>query len=130
VATDTTKTPAKATEAKSDSKTAGSVSATVFVPAGPVPRDSIFKTAVSAVRNAIPVVYTLTPEIDKVSGVKTVDGVKGREYTIKVNYDTELPGAEPVNVDAEIEKLTVPSLSDFAVATQVHELPPAPDDPK
>jgi len=112
------------------SDTSGSVDATVFVACGPVPRDSIFKTAITAVRDQIPVVYTLTPEIKSVSDVKTVDGVKGREYTVSVNYDTDVPGAEPVKIDAEIEKLTVPSLSDFNVATQTSEAPPAPDDPK
>jgi hypothetical protein len=117
-------------ESKAKGSTKGSVNATVFVPSGPVPRDSIFKTAISAVRDQIPVIYTLTPEIADVSDVKTVDGVKGREYTVKVNYDTDIEGAEPVNVDQEIERLTVPSLSDFAVATQVSEAPPAPDDPK
>lgn len=111
-------------------KTAGSVDATVFVPSGPVPRDSIFKTAITAVRNQIPVVYTLTPEIKKVSDRKTVEGVEGREYTVCVNYDTDVPGAEPVKIDEEIEKLTVPSLSDFNVATQSSEAPPSPDDPK
>jgi hypothetical protein len=127
VATDTKTSKSKT--AKSDTK--GSVDATVFVPAGPVPRDSIFKTAITAVRNQIPVVYTLTPEITDVSGKKTVDGVEGREYTVKVNYDTDVPGAEPVKIDEEIERLTVPALSDFNVATQgQNELPPAPDDPK
>jgi hypothetical protein len=123
-----TSTPAKST--KSKGSTSGSVDATVFVPAGPCPRDSIFKTAITAVRDQIPVIYTLTPEIKSVSDRKTVDGVEGREYVVAVNYDTDVDGAEPVNVDAEIEKLTVPSLSDYNVATQVNELPPASDDPK
>lgn len=118
----------KSSASKQD--TSGSVNATVFVPSGPVPRDSIFKTAISAVRDQIPVIYTLTPEIDSVSDTKTVDGVKGREYTVKISYDTDVPGAEPVKIDEEIEKLTVPSLSDFNVATQVTERPPSPDDPK
>ena len=116
--------------ARKSGDTSGSVDATVFVACGPVPRDSIFKTAITAVRNQIPVVYTLTPEIKSVSDRKTVDGVEGREYTVCVNYDTDVPGAEPVKIDAEIEKLTVPSLSDFNVATQTSEAPPAPDDPK
>lgn len=111
-------------------KTSGSVNAVVFVPSGPVPRDSIFKTAILAVRDQIPVVYTLTPEIADVSDTKTVDGVKGREYTVAVNFDTDVEGAEPVNVDAEIERLTVPALNDFNAATQVTETPPSSDDPK
>ena len=112
-------------------KTAGSVKAVVFVPAGPVPRDSIFKTAITAVRDQIPVVYTLTPEIESVSDKKTVDGVEGREYTVDVHFDTDVEGAEPVNVDAEIEKLTVPSLNDFNAASQAAvETPPSSDDPK
>jgi len=128
VATSTTK--GKST-AKGKGKTSGSVNAIVFVPAGPVPRDSIFKTAIAAVRDQIPVVYTLTPEIAEVSDKKTVDGVEGREYTVAVNFDTDVEGAEPVDVDAEIERLTVPSLSDFTAATVGSvETPPAPDDPK
>lgn len=129
--------PIVATETKSKSaskaakgKTAGSVTAVVFVPSGPVPRDSIFKTAITAVRDQIPVVYTLTPEISDVSDKKKVDGVEGREYTVAVHFDTDVEGAEPVNVDAEIERLTVPALNDFNVATQASEAPPAPDDPK
>lgn len=126
-----TNTPAKTAD-KAKSKTSGSIDVTVFVPSGPVPRDSIFKTAISAVRDQIPVIYTLTPEVKDASDTKTVDGVKGREYIVTINYDTDIPGAEPVNVEAEIEKLTVPSLNDFNVATQVSELPsgPAADDPK
>lgn len=123
----TTKSKSKAAKGK----TSGSVTAVVFVPAGPVPRDSIFKTAITAVRDQIPVVYTLTPEITDVSEKKTVDGVEGREYTVAVNFDTDIEGAEPVNVDAEIERLTVPALNDFNTATQAEtEAPPAPDDPK
>jgi hypothetical protein len=112
---------------ESPKSTKGSLTAVVFVPSGTVPRDQIFKTAITAVRDQIPVVYTLTPEIVKVSDKKTVKGVEGRDYTVKVNYDTNVPGAEPVNVDAKIEQLTVPSLSDFAVATQVQDVP---DNPK
>jgi hypothetical protein len=128
----TTNTPAVKTDKtdKAKGKTSGSVDVTVFVPAGPVPRDSIFKTAITAARDQIPVIYTLTPEIKEVSNKKTVDGVEGREYTVTINYDTDVPGAVPVKLDEEIEKLTVPSLSDFNVATQVSELPAAPDDPK
>jgi hypothetical protein len=105
----------------------GSVNAVVFVPSGrPMPRDTIFKTAITAVRDQIPVVYVLTPEIADVSDVKTVDGVKGREYTVAVNYETDLDDAEPVNVDAEIEKLTVPALPDYQAAVA----PGPADDPR
>lgn len=122
--TEAPKTEAPKASAKKDS---GSVTAVVFVPSGPVPRDQIFKTAITAVRNQIPIVYTLNCEIDKVSDKKTNDGVEGRDYTVKVNYKTDVPGAEPVNIDGEIERLTVPSLSDFNVATQVQDVP---DNPK
>lgn len=118
-------TPAAKPSKSKDSK--GSVSVTVFVPAGPVPRDQIFKTAVTAVRDKIPVVYSLTHEIESVSEHKEVDGVSGRDYKVKISYETSIPGAEPVKIDDEIAKLTVPSLNDFNVATQVHDVP---DNPK
>ena len=107
--------------------TKGSIDVTVFVPRGPVARDSIFKTAVTAVRDQIPVVYTLNPEIKSASDPKTVDGVEGRDYVVTVNFDTDVEGAEPVDVDKEIEKLTVPSLTDFSTATAAAD---APDNPK
>ena len=117
-----TKKSSTSTARKSDSGTSGSVTATVFVPSGkPTPRDTILKTAITAVRDQIPVVYVLNPEIDSASDVKTVDGVKGREYTVKVNYETDLEGAEPVDVDREVEKLTVPSMPDYEAAVATGE---------
>jgi hypothetical protein len=113
------------TKSKKSSK--GSLTAVVFVPAGTVARDQIFKTAISAVRDKIPVVYTLVPEIESVSDKKQHEGVTGRDYTVKINYDTSVEGAEPVDIDRKIETLTVPSLNDFAVATQVQDVP---DNPK
>lgn len=107
------KTPAKA---KSDG-TKGSVKVTVFVPAGPVARNTIFKTAISAVRDQIPLVYSLDPELGDVSETKEHDGVKGRDYEVIINYTTDVEGADPVKVDDEIAKLTVPSLTDFNDAT-------------
>jgi hypothetical protein len=102
---------------KSDEPVTGSVTATVFVPSGPTPRDTILKTAITAVRDQIPVVYTLTPEIVDVSDPKTVDGVKGREYSVEVNYDaTGVADAKPVNIDEKIETLTVPTLPDYNAA--------------
>lgn len=119
---ETSKSPAR--KAKG---TSGSVDVTVFVPCGPVARDSIFKTAVTAVRDQIPVIYTLVPEVKSASDVKTVDGVEGRDYVVAVNFDTDVEGAEPIDVDKEIEKLTVPSLTEFGAATATTE---SPDNPK
>lgn len=108
----TDKAPAKSKDGKQ-----GSVSVTVFVPAGQIPRNQIFKTAIAAVRDQIPLVYSLTPELGKVSDLKTEGGVKGRDYEVVLNYTTDVEGADPVKLDDELEKLTVPSLTDYNQAT-------------
>lgn len=107
-------------KARKTTETSGSIEATVFVPSGPTPRNTILQTAITAVRDSIPVIYTLNPEIVSASDVKTVDGVKGRDYKVAVNYEAapnvNAEDLEPVNVDAEIEKLTVPALPDYQAA--------------
>lgn len=124
--TSTPTTPAatddKATVSKPKAKSSGKegeVKVTVFVPAGPIARNQIFKTAISAVRDQIPLVYSLDPELGKVSDTKEHDGVKGRDYEVVLNYTTDVEGAEPIKLDDEIAKLTVPSLTDYNEATAV-----------
>ena len=119
----------KADAKKSDSKTTGSIEAVVVVPCGtPTPSDTILKTAITAVRDKIPAVYVLDPQITAVSDPKQVDKVQSREYTVTVYYDAVgVEGAEPVDVDKEIEKLTVPAMPDYQAAVASSE-PAGPSD--
>lgn len=106
------KTPTKSKDGKQ-----GSVTVTVFVPAGQIAKNQIFKTAIAAVRDQIPLVYSLDPELGHVSDTKEHDGVKGRDYEVVLKYTTDVEGADPVKLDDEIAKLTVPSLTDYNAAT-------------
>ena len=91
-----------------------SVTATVFVRCGRVPENSIYKTALAAVRDAIPVVYELDKKITNVSDVKTVDGVEGRDYEVTFTYVPRktTDDSEEVKVDKVIDSLKVPVTED------------------
>ena len=87
------------------------VSATVFVRCGRVAEASIYKTALEAVRDAIPVVFELDKKITNVSDVKTVDGVEGRDYEVTFTYTPRrtTDDTEEVKVDKVVDSLRVPS---------------------
>lgn len=92
-----------------------SVSATVFVRCGRVAEGAIYKTALEAVRDAIPVVYELEKKITNVSDVKTgADGHEGRDYEVTFTYKVRktTDDSEEVRVDKVIDSLKVPATED------------------
>lgn len=86
----------------------------VWAAAGPIPKASVLQTAVQSVRNAIPVVYELTPEITGATKTHkdTDKGTEdGTEFEVTITYTPRaVVGGkeEPVDVDQVIKGLDVP----------------------
>lgn len=85
------------------------VVAKVFAAEGPVPKASVLQAAVQSVRDAIPVVFSLEPEITNARKT-TRDGQKGTEFEVTITYTPRaVAGKEdPVDLDRVVRGLDVP----------------------
>ncbi|OCB57653.1 hypothetical protein A5677_16950 [Mycobacterium malmoense] len=81
----------------------------VFAAEGPIPKASVLQAAVQSVRNAIPVVFSLEPEI---TGARktTQGGRRGTEFEVTITYTPRaVAGKEdPVDLDKVVRGLDVP----------------------
>lgn len=92
-----------------------SLTVVVTVPCGPVSLVAIQRTALLAKRDQIPLSatgldYEVTP-----GDLRTQDKVKVRDYSVKISWGTD--GDAPVDVDAAVAGLAVPTVGDLAAAT-------------
>lgn len=91
-----------------------SVETTVWVPAGPVAKSEILRTAINSVRDAIPVVYELQADITD-SRAAQRDKQHGREYTVTVTYTArgDVGKQEPVDIEKVVTGLEAPRFPGF-----------------
>lgn len=85
------------------------VVAKVFAAEGPVPKASVLQAAVQSVRDAIPVVFSLEPEITNARKT-TQGGRRGTEFEVTITYTPRaVAGKEdPVDLDKVVRGLDVP----------------------
>jgi len=105
-----------------------SVDVVVFTPRGKVREIDIKKAALLAARDNIPVAaFDVKLEVVSASEVKTVDGVEGRDYTVKISYtprattDPEGQEEQVTTVDktlASLEPLTPEKVAEAIEGTE------------
>lgn len=100
--------PAAAAADAGDSKQ--TIVTKVWAGAGPIPKASVLQAAIQSVRNAIPVVFELEPEITGAEKKKN-DGQDGTEFEVTITYTPRAVAGgkeDPVDVDKVIKGLDVP----------------------